>query len=169
MDKDRSVAQHIAKIEEMARQLEDLGHKQEKVTLITKVLHSLPESFRSLISAWDSVPKEEQTMKNLLPRLMKEELLNKGMAGLHLDDVDVQVVRYIAAVVSVLKIIKLIIISVKQMIKVKFKTARESLTASVIIVECMVTNARNADSRKRIEMTAEQILRFDAETKCIYS
>lgn len=88
MDKDTSVAQHVAKIEEMARQLEDLGHKQEEATLITKVLHSLPESFRNLISAWDSVPEEEQTMTNLLPRLMKEELLNKGMAGLHLNDVD---------------------------------------------------------------------------------
>lgn len=88
MDKDTSVAQHVARIEEMARQLEDLGHKQEEVTLVTKVLHSLPASFRNLISAWDSVPEEEQTMKNLLPRLMKEELLNKGMAGLQLDDVD---------------------------------------------------------------------------------
>lgn len=88
MDKDNSVAQHVAKIEEMARQLEDLGHKQEEVTLITKVLHSLPSSFRNLISAWDSLPEQEQTMENLLPRLMKEELLNKGMAGLHLDDAE---------------------------------------------------------------------------------
>lgn len=88
MDKDTSVAQHVARIEEMARQLEDLGHKQEEVTLITKVLHSLPPSFRNLISAWDSLPEQEQTMKNLPPRLMKEELLNKGMAGLHLDDTD---------------------------------------------------------------------------------
>lgn len=88
MDNDSSVAQHVAKIEEMARQLEELGHKQEEVTLITKVLHSLPSSFRNLISAWDSVPEGEQTMKNLLPRLMKEELLNKGLTDLNLDDAD---------------------------------------------------------------------------------
>lgn len=51
MDNDSSVAQHVAKIEKMAQQLEELGHKQEEVTLITKVLHSLPSSFRNLISA----------------------------------------------------------------------------------------------------------------------
>lgn len=88
MDSDTSVAQHVAKIEEMARQLKDLGHKQDEVTQITKVLHSLPPSFRNLITAWDSVPEEEQTMENLLPRLMKKELLNKGLTGLNLDDAD---------------------------------------------------------------------------------
>lgn len=87
MDNDSSVAQHVAKIEEMARQLDEFGHKQEEVTLITKMLHSLPPSFRNLISAWDSVPEEEQT-KNLLPRLLKEELLNKGLTELNLDDAD---------------------------------------------------------------------------------
>lgn len=56
---DDSTVAHVAKIEEMARQLEELGHKQERITLVTKVLHSLPSSFRNLISAWDSVPKQE--------------------------------------------------------------------------------------------------------------
>lgn len=57
MEDNTSVAQHVANIEEMAKQLEDLGHKQDETTLITKVLHSLPSSFR-----------------------------NKGLSGLTLDD-----------------------------------------------------------------------------------
>lgn len=157
MNKDTSVGQHVAKVEEMARQLEDLGHKQEEVTLVTKVLHSLPESFRNLISAWDSVPEKEQTMKNLLPRLMKEELLNKGMAALHLDDVDTGSALYSNGKRP--KIIKLIITFVKLMTKLEIRTARKSLMAGVITVESTVTNVRNADSRRRIETTAKQTLR----------
>lgn len=88
MDNNISVAQHVVKIEEIAKQLEDLNHKQDEITLITKVLHSLLSSFRGLISAWDLVPEEKQTMKNLLSRLMKKKLITKGLNGLTLDDTD---------------------------------------------------------------------------------
>ena len=88
MNPEDTVGQHVANVEEMARQLEDLDQKQTDLALVTKVIMSLPSSFRHLISAWDSVPVKEQTMANLLPRLQKEEMLSKSMAGLSDDDTE---------------------------------------------------------------------------------
>lgn len=79
MEEGMTVGQHIAKIEEMARKLEDLGHKQEEVAIVTKVLHSLLSNYRHVISAWDSMPDDKQTMANLLPRLLKEEALEMSL------------------------------------------------------------------------------------------
>jgi len=85
MSEKMSVGQHVAKVEEMAKRLEDLGHKQDESFVITKILHSLPKSFAHLISAWDLTPKSERTLANLLPRLQKTEILNRSMAGLPID------------------------------------------------------------------------------------
>lgn len=87
MEPGTSIATHVSIIEEMARQLEDLGHKQTEISLVTKVLHSLPSSFRHVISAWDSMPQNEQIMANLLPRLLKQEVLN-NMAKVKINDND---------------------------------------------------------------------------------
>lgn len=81
-----SVAQHVAAVEEMARQLADMGHPKDQTEIVTKVLHSLPPSYRHLITAWDSVPEAEQTLANLLPRLFKEELMNKELSRLDIKD-----------------------------------------------------------------------------------
>lgn len=88
MEPETSIATHVSTIEEMARQLEDIGHKQTEISLITKVLHSLLCNFRHVISAWDSLQQNEQTMANLLPRLLKEEVLNSSMSKLKVDDND---------------------------------------------------------------------------------
>lgn len=88
MEPGMNIATHVSTIEEMARQLEDLGHKQTEMSLVTKVLHLLPSNFRHVISAWDSMPQNEQTMANLLPRLLKEEVLNSSMSKLKIDDND---------------------------------------------------------------------------------
>lgn len=83
-----TVSEHVSNVEQMARQLEDVGHKQDETTIITKILHSLPVSFRSVISAWDSVPRNEQRLANLLPRLMKEEQLAKSFGELKINSED---------------------------------------------------------------------------------
>lgn len=51
-----TISQHVSKIKEMARKLEDLGHKQDEAAIITKTLHSLPSNYCDILSAWDSVP-----------------------------------------------------------------------------------------------------------------
>lgn len=86
MTEGMSIGQHVSKIEEMARQLEDLGEKQSEAAMVTKTLHSLPRSYIHVISAWDSLPDEKQTMENLLPRLLKAEALNASMVGLSSTD-----------------------------------------------------------------------------------
>jgi len=67
-----SVTQHIAKVENMARQLKDLGEISE-ITLMAKILGSLPSKFNALVTAWDSVDADKQTLQGLTTRLIKEE------------------------------------------------------------------------------------------------
>lgn len=86
MEEGMTIGQHVSKIEEMARKLEDLGHKQDEVAIVTKTLHSLPSNYRHVISASDSIPSDQQTMANLLPRLLKEEALEASIAGMSLED-----------------------------------------------------------------------------------
>ncbi|KYN10396.1 Copia protein [Trachymyrmex cornetzi] len=67
------VAQHVAKIENMARHLNDIGETVSTVTIMAKILGSLPEKFNALVTAWDSVESENQTLDKLRERLIKEE------------------------------------------------------------------------------------------------
>lgn len=68
-----SVAQHVAKIENMARQLKDIGEKLSEVTIIAKILGTLPSKFNALVTAWDSVSERDQKKEVLIERLIKEE------------------------------------------------------------------------------------------------
>ena len=45
--------------------------------VISKILSTLPPWFRHPHSAWDSVPRNEQTIESLTLRLLKEESRNK--------------------------------------------------------------------------------------------
>lgn len=68
-----TVMQHVSKIENLARQLNDVGEALSDVAINTKILMSLPEKFNPLITAWDSVSVENQIRANLIERLIKEE------------------------------------------------------------------------------------------------
>lgn len=68
-----SVAQHIAKIENMARQLSDLDENLSKIIVMAKILGSLPSKFSAFVTAWDSVDPERQTLETLTTRLIKED------------------------------------------------------------------------------------------------
>ncbi|XP_055910527.1 uncharacterized protein LOC129944890 [Eupeodes corollae] len=72
---DDNMASHISDIEQMAKQLEELGAPMAESAIITKIICSLPSQFKHFISAWDSVAQSEQTFQNLSQRLMKEEML----------------------------------------------------------------------------------------------
>lgn len=67
-----SVSQHIAKVENMARQLKDVGEAVSDVTIMAKILGSLPSKYNAFVTAWDSVEEANQTIFNL-QRLIKEE------------------------------------------------------------------------------------------------
>lgn len=61
-----SVAQHVAKIENMARQLKDIGEKLSEVIIIAKILGTLPLKFNALVTAWDSVSERDQKKEALI-------------------------------------------------------------------------------------------------------
>jgi len=67
------IALHVTKVENMARQLRDVGEILSDVTIMAKILGSLPEKYNALITAWDNVENENQTLDKLRQRLIKEE------------------------------------------------------------------------------------------------
>lgn len=68
-----SVVQHIAKIRNLAAQIENVGEKVSELTVIAKILGSLSPKYSTLQTAWDSVDPERQTLSNLEERLIREE------------------------------------------------------------------------------------------------
>lgn len=72
-----SVMAHVAAIEQIAAQLRDLNAPISEIQLMSKILLTLPPSFRHFLSAWDSVPAAERTIKLLTSRLIKEEIRTK--------------------------------------------------------------------------------------------
>lgn len=68
-----SMAQHIAKIESMAKQLKENGEDISDTAIITKILSTLPPKYRSLRQAWMSLDSSKQTVINLTARLLDEE------------------------------------------------------------------------------------------------
>lgn len=68
-----SVAQHIAKVENLAKQLKESGESISDTAIITKILGTLPPKYRSLRQAWMSLDPEKQNLNNLTARLLDEE------------------------------------------------------------------------------------------------
>lgn len=65
--------QHLAKVQNMARMLIDVGKTISDVAIVTKILVSLPSKFNALRIAWDSVDPIHQTLDTLQKLLIKEE------------------------------------------------------------------------------------------------
>lgn len=59
----------------MATQLTDIGGggPVEAISIMTKIICTLPPSYRSFVTAWDSVSFAHRTMALLPSRLLKEE------------------------------------------------------------------------------------------------
>lgn len=72
-DPDDDIATHISKLQNIVRQLKDLGEQISESMVITKVLMTLPKTFQHFCSAWESAAPEQQTLGNLMSRLVMEE------------------------------------------------------------------------------------------------
>ncbi len=82
MDPDQSVITAYMELEELARHLNEMGVNMDPVTVVTKIVSSLPDAkYLAFKKAWDSVPDASQTMTMLLSRLQKEELDHKLKEG----------------------------------------------------------------------------------------
>lgn len=68
-----SVIQHVSTVQNMARQLKDLGETVSDAAVIAKILSSLTAKYSVLKTAWDSVDPARQMITNLLERLIREE------------------------------------------------------------------------------------------------
>ena len=73
-----SVMAHISAIEQIAAHLRDLQAPVSTVQIMSKILLTLPPSFRHFLSAWDNVPSADKTIKLLTARLVKEETITKN-------------------------------------------------------------------------------------------
>lgn len=74
---DNDIMAHITEIETMATQLTDTGAEIDAISIMTKIICTLPPSYRSFVTAWDSVPFADRTMALLTSRLLKEEEMAK--------------------------------------------------------------------------------------------
>ena len=73
MDASDTVVQHIAKVQNMARQLLDLGQNLPDIQVMSKIIVSLPTKYRNFRTAWNSVKPTRQTIEYLKQPLMEEE------------------------------------------------------------------------------------------------
>lgn len=65
--------QHIAKVQNMAANLIDLGETLSDAAIAAKLLASVTTKYSTLQTAWESVDPERQTLENLQARLIREE------------------------------------------------------------------------------------------------
>ena len=73
MDTKDNIAGHISKLENLNRQLKQLGEPISESMLTTTILMTLPDSYRHFYSAWDSMNSGNRTLEQLITRLMVEE------------------------------------------------------------------------------------------------
>jgi hypothetical protein len=67
------IMSHITEIETMASRLSDVGAPMSDIQIMTKIICTLPPSYRNFATVWDSVPVNERTIPLLTARLLKEE------------------------------------------------------------------------------------------------
>lgn len=73
MQESDTVAQHIAKIESLARQIKESGDAISNIAIVTKILSTLPSKYHAFRQAWLSLDETKQTIANLTARLLDEE------------------------------------------------------------------------------------------------
>jgi len=71
------IATHVS-ILDLAHRLQVLGEKIPDSMIITKVLMTLPSSYKHFVSAWDSTQSDDRTLANLVSRLTIEETRVEG-------------------------------------------------------------------------------------------
>jgi hypothetical protein len=73
MKSDDDIAMYVARLEDLAHRLEMMGEKTPDQMLITKLLMTLPPTYKYFISAWESTSTDQRTLANLISRLTAEE------------------------------------------------------------------------------------------------
>jgi hypothetical protein len=69
------VSSYVAATELIAKKLRDVGTSIDDETLIGKIISGLTPDFKHFASSWMSIPPDQRTYSNLLPRLLAEEAM----------------------------------------------------------------------------------------------
>lgn len=75
-DKGADIASYVSKLKNIATRLEALDAKIDNDMIISKILATLPASYKHFASAWESAAKKDRTLENLTARLIAEEMRN---------------------------------------------------------------------------------------------
>lgn len=78
--KEIGMEENLANIENLTFRLKQLKVNLEDAMVELKILTSLDETYHNFVTAWESTPTQERTLKNLKIRLIKEEE-RKGQSG----------------------------------------------------------------------------------------
>lgn len=73
MGTNETVVEYIARVENLSHQIKNTGESITDVTLITKILGTLPAKYRNFRQAWLSMDESRQNLSNLTARLIDEE------------------------------------------------------------------------------------------------
>lgn len=71
--KGHTIMQHITAIEGMAQQLDDLNQSMSQSQIMTKIVSTLPSSYRHFMTVWDNLAETDKTMPHLITKLMNEQ------------------------------------------------------------------------------------------------
>ena len=67
------IPQHVAKVENLDYQLQDIDEAVSNTIVMAKILSTLPAKYNAFDSAWESIATDDQTLGNLRERLLREE------------------------------------------------------------------------------------------------
>lgn len=70
---EHSISEHIGRMDEMRRQLTDLGEKQSEAVYQVTLIGSLPQEYSSIMEIWELTHESMRTTPNLVSRLLKRE------------------------------------------------------------------------------------------------
>ncbi|UYV71064.1 hypothetical protein LAZ67_8001578 [Cordylochernes scorpioides] len=71
------MATNISRVQNLVFQINNVKQEIEESFVISKILSILPDYFNYFSTAWDSTPKSEKTLTNLISRLSLEETKQK--------------------------------------------------------------------------------------------
>lgn len=76
------MASYLTRVEGLVSQLKSAGVTLDEVTVVTKVLGTLPPEYASVLPIWDDKPESEYNMVNLTASLTRQELrMNAGVSS----------------------------------------------------------------------------------------
>ena len=131
--KEPDIATHIVKLENLAHRLQTLGEKIPNQMIISKILMTLPSSFKYFISAWESTQPSERTLTNLISRLRKQGQKSKKE----------QRILLLLPISNIINII-IIIINIR---KISKKATLDQYVIIAIIQD--IIGSRNVESEKQ--------------------